>query len=181
MLASVAADQLFDRPSQRQRFANRRSLAHLHNKARNSPRSRLFPQFAKQAGQFLFAVLVYNLSSSQRRSRIHAHVERTVSHEAEPALCIFELPGRDTQVQKRAANAANAKLVENGSCMPEIPLPHNEAPPEMRQSLTHVLHCIGVLIQGQNIRAAFQERLGMAAAPACSIHNERTRFWLEQL
>jgi len=58
---------------------------------------------------------------------IHAHVERTISHEAEPALRIFELPGRDTDIEKRAADRPNAKLIENAGCAPEIRLSQGKA------------------------------------------------------
>src|SRR5436190_2110834 len=59
-------------------------------------RSRFFAQLAKQTGQFLFAVIVYDCRGGEARSRVHPHVKRTVSHQTEPALRVFELPGRNT-------------------------------------------------------------------------------------
>src|SRR5213596_2791791 len=77
MMTTVSADQLFDGACQRQSFAKRRSPAHLHDQARDPARGRFLTEFTKQASQFLFAVLIYNLTSSQLGSRVHAHVERT--------------------------------------------------------------------------------------------------------
>src|SRR5213596_3269505 len=65
MMTTVSADQLFDGACQRQSFAKRRSPAHLHDQARDPARGRFLTEFTKQASQFLFAVLIYNLTSSQ--------------------------------------------------------------------------------------------------------------------
>src|ERR1043166_4232917 len=113
MMTSMTPDQLFDRARQRKSFAKRRRPAHLHDQAADPARSRFLTKFTKQASQFLFAVLVYNFGGSQFGLRIHAHVERTVSYEAETALRIFELAGGDTKIKKRAADRAKTKLVEN--------------------------------------------------------------------
>jgi hypothetical protein len=99
-------------------------------------------------------------------------------HEAETALSIFELARRNTKVKERAADGAEAKLIENTIRVPEIRLPHNEAPAEMRQSLAHVLDCIGILIQGQDIGATSQERFSVTATAARSIYDQKTRLRL---
>src|SRR5436189_6427892 len=131
MVTPMTPDQLFDCPRQRQSFAKRRSPAHLHDQARDPARGRFLTEFTKQASQFLFAVLIYNLTSSQLGSRVHAHVERTISNQAETAMRISELAGRTTKINERAADGTEAKLVENAGCMPEIRLPHDEAAAEM--------------------------------------------------
>src|SRR5438046_6930400 len=113
MMTSMPPDQLFDRPRQRERFAKGRGPAHLHNQARDPARGRFLPEFTKQASQFLFAVLVYNLGSSQPGPRIHAHVERTVSNEAETALSIFELAGRNTKEKMLSAVSASFETVRS--------------------------------------------------------------------
>src|SRR5215831_1725593 len=113
MMSAVPADQFFDRACQRQSFAKRRSLSHLYNQACDAARCRFLSQFAKQPRQLFLAVFVYDRRSSQLGLRVHAHIEGTISHEAEPALSIFELPGRDTKIKKRAADRANSKLIEN--------------------------------------------------------------------
>jgi len=136
-------------------------------------------EVTKQASQFLFTVLVYNLRSSQLGSRVHAHVERTVSNEAETALRIFQLARRNTKIKKRAADSAKAKLIENAGCMPEIRLPHDQAPAKMCQLLAHMRNCIRILIEGQNVSAALQKRFGVATAAGRSIYDEQTRFWLQ--
>src|SRR5439155_4687468 len=132
-----------------------------------------------EARQFFFAVLVYDARGGEARSRVHAHVERTVSHETETALRIFELSRRNTQIEKHTAYAANTKLVENAIRIAEICLLHEDAPAEMREMLVHMLNCIRILIQSQNIGATFQERFGMAAAAARCIQDERPCFGLE--
>src|SRR6266568_730797 len=97
-------------------------------------------------GQLFFAVLVYDRSSSQFGSRIHAHVEGTVSHKAETAFRIFELPGRDTKIKKRPADGANPKLIQNAGRVSEIRLPHGDAAAETRQLLACMLDRIRILI-----------------------------------
>src|SRR5438128_12187020 len=106
MMTTVSADQLFDGARQRQSFAKRRSPAHLHDQARDPARGRLLTEFTKQASQFLFAVLIYNLTSSQLRSRDHEHVERTSSNEAETAARILVLAARNTQIKEHADDRA---------------------------------------------------------------------------
>jgi hypothetical protein len=112
-------------------------------------------------------------------SRIHAHVEGTVSHEAEPAFRIFELPGRNTQIKKRACDRANSKLIENAACAPKIRLSYGEAFAETRQLLTDVLDGVRIAIQRQNVGPALQKRSGVATATACCIYDERTRLRVE--
>src|SRR5206468_3375195 len=106
MMTAVTADELLNRSRQRQSFAKRCTLSHLYNQARNAACCRLLSQLAKQPRQLFLAVLVYDRGGSQLRAWIHAHVEGTISHEAEPALRIFELPGRHTNIEKRAADRA---------------------------------------------------------------------------
>src|SRR5262249_11362793 len=113
-------------------------------------------------------------------SQIHAHVQRTVSNETEAALCIFELTGRDAQVKERAADLTHAELLEDTIRMPEISLPHDDAPAKMPETLTCVPDGIGVLIQGQDVCASLQERFGVAAAAACRVQYEHAFFRLEQ-
>src|SRR5436190_20168419 len=89
MVTAVPADKLFDRTRKRKSFAERKSLTHLYDQACDAARSRFLSQFAKETSQLLFAVLIYDRSSRQFGSRIHAHVEGTVSHKTETAFCIF--------------------------------------------------------------------------------------------
>src|SRR5438876_10635309 len=109
MMTTVSADQLFDGACQRQSFAKRRSPAHLHDQARDPARGRFLTEFTKQASQFLFAVLIYNLTSSQLGSRVHAHVERTISNEAKTAMRILELAGRNTKIKECASDGTEAR------------------------------------------------------------------------
>src|SRR5262249_2612629 len=110
------------------------------------------------------------------RSRVNPHVEWTVSHQTEPALRVFELPGRNTQIKKRAADCANSQLVENAICMSEIRLPYDDAPAKMRQMLGHVPDCIRILVQSQNIGASFQKRFSVPAAATRSVENQQPGF-----
>src|SRR4029079_9141833 len=97
MLSSVTAYELFNRARELERFVKGRSFAYFHDHARNEARSRFFAELTKDAGQFLFAVIVYNCRRCEARMRVHPHVERTVSHQTEAALRVFELSGRNTQ------------------------------------------------------------------------------------
>ncbi len=164
---------------ERERFAKRRSFAYFHDHARDASRRRFFAQFTKDAGQFLFAVIVDDCRRGEARSRVHPHVERTVSHQTEPALRVFELPGRNTQIKKRASDSANPELVENTICVSEICLPHDDAPAKMRQTLGHVPDCIRILIQSQNIGATFQKRFSVPAAATRSVEDQQACFRLE--
>src|SRR6266699_344062 len=103
MMPTVPPDQFFDRARQRQSFTKRRRLARLDDQPRDPARGRFLTQFTKQSGQFLFAIFIYDNSSSQLRLRVHPHVEGTVSHEAEAARRIFELARRNTKIKERAA------------------------------------------------------------------------------
>jgi hypothetical protein len=89
------------------------------------------------------------------------------------------LSGRHTKIKQRASDAANPNLVEDTVCVSEICLPHDDAPTKMRQTLGHVLDCIRILIQGQNIGAAFQKRFGVPAAATRSVENQQACFRLE--
>src|SRR5947208_6155561 len=181
MVTPMTPDQLFDCPRQRESFAKGRSPAHLHDQARDPARGGFLTEFTKQASQFLFAVLIYNLGSGHLGPRVHAHVERAVSVEAETALRVFKFVRRNTKIEERTPDSTKAKLVENARCMPEVRLAHDKAPAEMRESLADMPHCIRILIQSQNIGTTFQQRLSVAAAAACPIHDEQTGLRLEQL
>src|SRR5438034_11173003 len=108
MMTAVTADQFFDRAGQRQSFTKRYSFSHLYNQACNTTRCWLLSQFAKQPRQLFLAVFVYDRGGGQLTARIHAHIEGTVSHEAESALGIFELPRRYTKIKKRPPYRANS-------------------------------------------------------------------------
>ena len=89
------------------------------------------------------------------------------------------MPGRNTQIKKRASDGANPELVENTICVSEICLPHDDPPAKMRQTLGHVPDCIRILIQSQNIGAAFQKRFSVAAAATRSVEDQQACFRLE--
>src|SRR6478735_4661824 len=180
MLTSVPADQLFDRARQRQSFTKRRSLTHLDDEAGDSARGWFLAQFTKQLRQLLFVIFIYNISGGQLRLRVHAHVERTVSHEAETARRIFELARRNTEIKKRTAYGADVQLIEHPGCVSEIRLPHDETAAEACQSLAYMLYSVRVLIQRQNVGAAFQERLGVSTTTTRPIYDEQACFRFEQ-
>src|SRR5262249_37828735 len=179
MLSPVAADQLFNCARQRQRLAKWRTLTHFHDHARDPARGRFFAQFTEKPGQFFFIVFVYDRGGGEASSLIHAHVERTVPNETKTALRIFELTGRNTQIKKRATNAANPEFVENTIRVPEICLPHDNAPAQMRRTPGHMPDCIRILIQSQNIGATFQKRFSVSAAATGSVDDEQACLWLE--
>src|SRR5207302_9188903 len=112
--------------------------------------------FTKELSQLLFTVLVYDGGSSEACRRVHPHVEGTVSHKAETARGIFQLARRNTKIKEDAADRANAEVIENTACVPEICLPHNDAATEMCQPYDDVLDGVRVLLNSQNHRAAFQ-------------------------
>jgi hypothetical protein len=86
------------------------------------------------------------------------------------------LARRNTKIKECAAYGANAKLIKDTGCVPEIRLPHDDAPSETRESLADMLHCIRVLIQSQNIGARFQKGFCVTTTAACPIHDQRTWF-----
>src|SRR5262249_53755419 len=145
----------------------------------DASRGRFLAEFTKDARQFLFAVIVHDCRRCEARSRVHSHVEWTVSNQTEPAFCVFQLPRRNPQIKERAADRANPELVENTIPISEICLPHNDAPAKMRQTLGHVPDCIRVLIQSQNVGATLQKRFRVAAAATCSVEDRYPRFRLE--
>src|SRR4029077_732857 len=120
MMTAVTADQFFDRARQRQSFAKRCSLSHLNNQACNATRGRLLSPLAKQPRQLFLAVFVYDRGRGKLDSRIHAHIQGTVAHEAESPLGVLELPGRNTNIKKRASNRLNSKLIEQTERAPKI-------------------------------------------------------------
>src|SRR5215472_19066207 len=179
MLAPVTSDQFLDRTCERECFVKRRNLARFHDHGCDASRSRFFAQLTKETGQLLLAVIVYDCRRGEARPWVHSHVERTVSNQTEPALRIFQLPGRNPQIKKGASDAANPKLIKDTVCVSEICLPHDDAPAKMRQTLGHVLDRIRVLVQRQNIGATFQKRFGVASATTCSVENYQACFRVE--
>ena len=100
----MAANNFLDRPGQRECFTKWRGLALLHNRTGDATRGRFFAEIAKKSGQFFFAVTVDDRIRGFLGAWIHPHVERTVSHQTETALGIFELAGRNTEIENRPAN-----------------------------------------------------------------------------
>ena len=108
MTATVPAHNFFDRMHQLESFAKRRCLAHLNDQAGDTTRGRFLPKIAKQARQLFAAVIVDNCGGSQLVTWIHAHIERTIAHDAKPAFCILELPGGDAKIKEGTADRANS-------------------------------------------------------------------------
>ena len=81
----------------------------------NASRGRLFAQLAKKLRQFFLAVAVDDCRGGQFAPRIHPHVERTVAHDAETALGVFQLSRGDAEIEQCAADARDPKLVEDFS------------------------------------------------------------------
>jgi hypothetical protein len=102
-----------------------------------------------------------------------------IAHEAEPALRIFELPGRDTNIEKRAVDRANSKLIENADCAAEIRLSQGKPLAEARQLLADVLDRVRITVQRQDVGPTLQKRFGVATATTGCIYNQRTRFRFE--
>src|SRR5205807_1529536 len=122
--------------------------------------------FTKQASQLFSAVFVNNSGSSKLVPWIHPHIEGAVTHQAETALPIFELPGGDTQIEERTTDRANAKLVENFVHVAKIRLPHGNALAELCQLLGHMLDRIRILIQCQDVDATSQKHFRVTSAAA---------------
>src|SRR5204862_3812726 len=118
------------------------------------------------------AIFVYDRCCGQLRSRSHAHIERTVSHEAESALGVFQLPGRNTNIKKRTPDRSNSQLIEKTQRAPEIRLSDREPFAEARQLLRYISDRVRIAVQRQDVGPAFQKRLGMATATACGVYDE---------
>jgi hypothetical protein len=89
------------------------------------------------------------------------------------------LPGRNTQIEKCSSDSPNPQLVENTICVSEVCLPYDDASAKMRQTLGHVPDCIRILIQSQNVGAAFQKRFSVAAATTRCVEDQQACFRLE--
>src|SRR5437762_2755607 len=155
MTPTMPANSFFDRVREWESFAEGGGFPHFCYQARDSTRGGFLSPLAEQPRQLFFAVLDYNSCGSELGPWIHAHVEGTVAQQAETALCIFELPGRDAKIEKRAADDADPKVVENFRRVSKIRLSHGEARTEPRQLLAQMLDRVGILIQGQNVGPRF--------------------------
>ena len=173
MAPTVAADDFLDRLGEGERFAKGRFLAQLHDLARDPARRRLFAELAKNARQLFFRVAVDHFGGRQFPARIHPHVERAVAHQAETAIGIFELARGNAEIEKRAADLRNPKLVEDAGGLAKIGPPQSHAAAKVRQASGRKLKRVRILIESEDIRAGPQNRLGMAAAAAGAVENER--------
>src|SRR4051794_40945114 len=108
MLAAVAPDDLLDRFRQLQRFAERRGFALLYELARNPARGWFFAEITEDARQLFLIVAVHDIRGGQLAPRVHAHVERPITDDAEAALGVFELARRNTNIEQRAADRRDA-------------------------------------------------------------------------
>ena len=138
------------------------------------------PKLAEEPGQFLFRIGVDDSRGRELAARIHPHIERAIAHDAETALRIFQLAGRDTEIEQRPANADDSELVEDFSGVAEVDLPQGHAAAVGSESLAGVLDRVGILIERENIGAGPQNLLGMTAAPAGGIDDQRAGTWREQ-
>src|SRR5256714_6105343 len=103
----MPANNFLNRPGQRECFTKWRGLALLHNRTGDATRGGFFAEIAKKSGQLFFAVTVDDRIRGFLGAWIHPHVERTVSHQTETAFGIFELAGRNTEIENRSANFTN--------------------------------------------------------------------------
>src|SRR5437868_2269380 len=113
MTASVTANNFLDQTRQGQGLTKRRCLALFHDGGSNSPRRRFFTQITKQPGELFFAITVNDVGSGAFAARIHPHVEWTVAHQTETALCVLELPERDAKIEDGASNLFDRQLIKD--------------------------------------------------------------------
>src|SRR6266487_312937 len=175
MTPPMAPDDFFDRASERKRLPEGRFLALFHNQTRDASRGRFLPKIAKQTSQLFLAVFVDDALCGRLILRIHPHIERPISHNAETALRIFELPRRHAEIEKRAPDCRDPKLLENFVDMAKIHPPKADSSSEPGQSIGRVLNRLGILIQSQDVGASSQDGIAVAAATAGCIDNKSTR------
>src|SRR6266849_607477 len=135
MTPAVAPHDFFDCARKRKRFLERRAFALLDNQIGDAPRGRFLPEITEQASEFFPGVVVNDAGCGHNILRIHSHIKRPVSHHAETALRIFELPRRHTKIEKRTSDCRDPNLVKNFVHMTKICPPKGDAPAEPGQSI----------------------------------------------
>ena len=85
--------------------------------------------------QLFLAIGINNVRGRDRTRRVHAHVERTVAHDAETTFGVFQLSRRNPDIEKRATDRPDPKLIENLVRVPKIRLPQREPATHLRQLL----------------------------------------------
>ncbi len=93
-----------------------------------------------------------------------------------PRFGIFELPRGDTKIEKRAADRANSKLIENADRRGENSLvARRRAGRSVPAARSHAGSRQGPGPSARTSAPALQKRFGVAAATTGAIDNERTR------
>src|SRR2546423_14452089 len=121
----MPANNLLNRPCQRECFMKWRGLAQLRNCTGDATRGRFFTEIAKKSGQLFFAVTVDDRTRGFLEAWVHPHVERTVSHQTETALGIFELTRRNTKIENRSPKFTDLQLIEHTIGVAKICLPQS--------------------------------------------------------
>ena len=99
-----------------------------------------------------------------------------------PRSRIFQLARRDAEIEQRSADADDAEFVEHlRRRRGNSPCRSVTRPPYGREPLAGVLDRVGILIEGQNIGAGPQNLLGMSAAAAGGVDDQRAGARREQL
>src|SRR5262249_16335941 len=103
MLAALAAaDRLRDQLGQLAGARNRLRAAARDDRARDAPAQAFLAELPERVGYFGFAGASKEPGSAFAAGRIHAHVERRIGLEAEPARRIVELRRRHAEVEQHA-------------------------------------------------------------------------------
>src|SRR3954467_2727934 len=99
MESAMAAHHFFDCLGQRHGLPKRSGLPRFDNQTGDASRRWLLSQLAEQMSQFFLTIVVDDFPGGTGRGGIHAHVERSIPHDAESPIGVLELTRRTAEVQ----------------------------------------------------------------------------------
>ena|SRR5579859_716628 len=165
-------------------IARRVQRAPRHDELGDSAGPPLLPVSAEDALDLGFVVLVDDLRGCYRAGRIHAHVERTVGAEAEPALRLVELCAGDPEVEQDQVRARETvrggKLTE----VAEATLDDRGGGPEGGERLASGLDRFGIAIDPEQPASRcdpVEKQAGVARPPQGAVDRDLPLPGLEQL
>ena len=133
--------------------ARRRERTGPHDRARDGPRPPLLAVLRDDPDELRLRPLVHEVGGGERAARVHAHVERALALEGEPALGCVQLERADAEVEQHRVGPVPSLLAEDRRGVGEGRLAQLDAVRVATQALARRREGPGIAIEPDELSA----------------------------
>ena len=161
---------------------NGRFASRFDDRAGDPPREALLAIGEDRVGQLALAGPRHQIGRRAPFAPIHAHVERLVALEAEPASRRVELQRGDAEIREGAVNQVDVAAIEHLAERPVVGVNQLHAIAPRRQRFTRQFEGVLIAIEADEPGCpGFEQRPGMPAEPDGAVNENAAAFRLQEL